>query len=82
MVRADYREMLAVHLVELKVVTHEVGPLVQLGLAVLFARARDDLERLAVEDIHVRHGARRVVLPVNLLQQPPRCRYSSVATRE
>lgn len=57
MVRADHRVMLAVHFVELDIVTHEVGPVVQLGLAVLFTRARNDLERLAVEDIHVRHGA-------------------------
>lgn len=53
MFRPDHCIMFAVYLMELDIVTNEVRPVTQFGLAILFPRPRYDLQRLAVEDIHV-----------------------------
>ena len=71
MIRPNHRIMLAVHLVKPDFLTHKVNPAIKLCIAVLFACARDHPERLAVKDVHVRHGARRVVLPTNPLDVGP-----------
>ena len=70
MVRPNHRVMFAIHLVKPNTTTHEISPVAQFSLPVLIARTRYYLERLAVENIHVRHGARRVVLPADFLQRP------------